>query len=44
MPLEIERKFLVRGDDWRGDEVTDDPRYRNASLARRPFRTWRDAA
>lgn len=25
---------------WLGREVTDDPRYRNASLARSPFRAW----
>ncbi len=27
---------------WLGDEVTDDPRYYNASLARRPYREWLD--
>lgn len=26
--------------DWVGDEVTGDDRYRNASLARRPFSSW----
>lgn len=26
--------------DWAGPEVTDDPRFFNAYLARRPFRTW----
>ncbi len=25
---------------WVGAEVTDDPRYLNVNLARRPFRTW----
>ena len=25
---------------WLGDEVTDDSRYYNVNLARRPFRTW----
>ncbi len=25
---------------WLGEEVTGDPRYRNAALAQRPFRTW----
>jgi CYTH domain-containing protein len=25
---------------WLGEEVTDDPRYGNSSLARAPFRTW----
>ncbi len=25
---------------WVGEEVTDDPRYLNANLARQPFRTW----
>lgn len=25
---------------WLGTEVTDDPRYLNASLARRPYRDW----
>ncbi len=25
---------------WVGKEVSDDPRYRNASLARRPYSTW----
>lgn len=27
--------------DWVGREVTDDPRYYNASLVKRPFRKWR---
>lgn len=27
--------------DWVGDEVTDDPRYVNANLARHPYGTWR---
>jgi adenylate cyclase len=27
--------------DWLGDEVSEDPRYYNASLARYPFRRWR---
>lgn len=26
--------------DWLGDDVTDDPRYLNASLAKRPFKAW----
>jgi len=26
--------------DWVGDEVTNDPRYENSSLARAPFTTW----
>ncbi len=26
--------------EWLGEEVTADPRYRNSSLARRPFRSW----
>ncbi len=25
---------------WLGDEVTSDPRYRNAALARQPYRSW----
>lgn len=25
---------------WLGEEVTDDPRYLNTNLARRPFTTW----
>jgi len=25
---------------WVGTEVSDDPRYRNAALARRPYRDW----
>lgn len=25
---------------WAGDEVTGDPRYSNANLARRPFKDW----
>jgi CYTH domain-containing protein len=28
---------------WVGREVTDDPRYLNANLAREPFRTWGSA-
>lgn len=31
---------LVELPDWVGTEVTDDPRYLNASLAERPFRDW----
>lgn len=27
--------------DWVGEEVTDDPRYYNANLVRRPFRKWK---
>lgn len=26
--------------DWAGDDVTADPRYRNAALATRPFTSW----
>lgn len=26
--------------DWVGDEVTTDPRYYNANLVNRPFRSW----
>lgn len=26
---------------WAGQEVTDDPRYFNASLSRTPYRTWK---
>jgi len=26
--------------DWVGDEVSDDPRYYNASLAKHPYRDW----
>jgi CYTH domain-containing protein len=26
--------------DWIGEEVTDDPRYYNASLVRNPFKKW----
>lgn len=29
--------------DWVGEEVTGDPRYYNAYLARHPFKTWGDA-
>ena len=25
---------------WIGEEVTDDPRYLNANLVRRPYSTW----
>lgn len=28
--------------DWLGDEVSHDPRYFNAALARNPFRNWAD--
>jgi adenylate cyclase len=28
---------------WVGEEVTDDPRYYNASLVRHPYRLWREA-
>ena len=27
---------------WAGAEVTDDPRYANASLVREPYRNWRE--
>ncbi|MDR1103430.1 MAG: adenylate cyclase, partial [Tannerella sp.] len=27
--------------DWLGEEVTGDPRYYNAMLARHPFNRWR---
>jgi CYTH domain-containing protein len=30
--------------DWAGLEVTEDPRYLNANLAVRPYRTWSDEA
>ena len=30
--------------EWIGKEVTDDPRYFNSNLARRPFRRWQGAA
>ncbi|MCP4428246.1 MAG: CYTH domain-containing protein [Chloroflexi bacterium] len=26
--------------DWIGEEVTDDPRYYNVNLVKRPFQTW----
>jgi adenylate cyclase len=26
--------------EWLGDDVTDDPRYLNASLSQRPFKEW----
>jgi adenylate cyclase len=29
---------------WVGEEVSMDPRYYNASLAKRPFRMWKDEA
>jgi len=29
--------------DWIGADVSDDPRYRNSSLAERPFTTWSQA-
>ena len=29
---------------WAGQEVSDDPRYYNASLVQYPFSTWRDTA
>ena len=29
---------------WAGREVSDDPRYYNANLARHPYREWRDGA
>jgi adenylate cyclase len=28
---------------WAGEEVTDEPRYLNVNLSRRPFRQWSDA-
>lgn len=28
--------------DWLGEEVSDDPRYTNASLAQHPYSTWED--
>jgi adenylate cyclase len=37
--LESEDQAFARP-SWLGDEVTDDPRYGNSSLARRPFSTW----
>ena len=30
----------VRMPDWIGQEVTDDPRYFNANLVKKPFSTW----
>ena len=32
------QKFAIPA--WIGDEVTDDPRYFNANLARQPYSTW----
>ena len=29
--------------EWIGREVTDDPRYYNASLSRKPFSIWKDS-
>ena len=38
--LESEGEAFERP-DWLGDEVSEDPRYYNANLARYPFRRWR---
>jgi adenylate cyclase len=38
--LESEGEAFERP-DWLGDDVSEDPRYYNASLARYPFRRWR---
>ena len=48
MAFEIERKFLVKGDAWRGLveplcirlDVTNDHRYKNNNLAAHPFSEW----
>lgn len=37
--LESEDQEITKP-DWVGEEVTDDIRYYNASLVRRPFNTW----
>jgi adenylate cyclase len=26
--------------DWLGQDVTEDPRYKNAALAQHPFKNW----
>ncbi|GAB0150075.1 MULTISPECIES: CYTH domain-containing protein [Marichromatium] len=39
LELEDERAVFVRP-DWLGEEVSDDPRYFNARLARHPYRDW----
>jgi CYTH domain-containing protein/SAM-dependent methyltransferase len=36
--------FPVALPPWVGEEVTDDPRYLNANLVARPFRTWSGGA
>lgn len=39
--VELERADQpVNLPDWVGDEVTSDPRYYNANLAARPYRSW----
>ena len=37
--LENADQAIVRP-DWLGDEVTDDPRYLNVNLAKRPYGAW----
>jgi CYTH domain-containing protein len=39
--LETENQAFSKP-DWVGEEVTDDPRYFNASLISNPYRSWRD--
>jgi adenylate cyclase len=36
-----EKHTLFKKPSWIGDEVTDDPRYYNANLAKRPFKDWK---
>jgi adenylate cyclase len=39
--IELEREDEVfERPDWLGREVTDDPRYFNANLVKKPYRTW----
>jgi adenylate cyclase len=43
--IELEREDQAfEKPDWIGEEVTDDPRYYNASLARVPYGEWRRTA
>jgi CYTH domain-containing protein len=37
--LEEERQSFSKP-DWVGDEVTSDPRYYNANLVSKPYRSW----
>ena len=40
--VELEReRASLHLPPWAGREVTDDPRYYNASLIRRPYRSWK---